>query len=98
MEYRYTLKYKLDNWLFDTSFKYKSRIEALVDLKQCSDISDCRFFIIDNVKDTQIKPTLFENIVVNLTMFSNNVKDNGIKTILFGYSLRLKMLVNNYRK
>lgn len=70
---RYTIKYKVDGWLFDTNFQYETLLEALIDLKQCSEISENKFYVIDNVKDVQIKPTLFYNIVVEIKMFINKL-------------------------
>lgn len=70
---RYTIKYKVDNWLFDTYFQYETLLDAFIDLKQCSEISENKFYVIDNVKDKEVKPTLFHNIVVEITMFINKL-------------------------
>jgi hypothetical protein len=70
---RYTIKYKVDGWLFDTNFQYETLLEALIDLKQCSETSENKFYVIDNVKDVQITPTLFDNIVVEIKMFINKL-------------------------
>ena len=70
---RYTIKYKVDGWLFDTYFQYETLLEALIDLKECTKLSENKFYVIDNVKDVQIKPTLFDNIVVEIKMFINNL-------------------------
>ena len=65
---RYSIKYKVDNWLFDTNFQHDSKIDALIDLKQCLESSENKFYVIDNVKDVEVKPTLLQNIVVKLRL------------------------------